>query len=118
MKPWSRNALPSVSATLGSKPDMTSGVAIGRRSVAISPPASPSTPLMPARRDSSGRSANGRFQFNALRNAAVRPSRVSGNSTCTLAADGLGVSFIIVASVISAMGVMPAIGSFEKLPSA
>ena len=72
---------------------------------------------MPESSVSFGRSANGRFQFSALRNAADRPSRVSGNSTLTRAPGGR-TSPCAVESVISAIGVMPAIGSFEKLPSA
>ncbi len=104
-----------MSARSGSKPDMTSGVAIGRSSVPSAPPAAatrPSPPI-PKYRASSGRSANGRFQLSALRNAAVRFSRVSGNSTLTRAPAGRA-SVNDVASVISAIGVMPAMGSFEN----
>src|SRR5437868_13180572 len=59
----------------------------------------------PTRR-SSDLSAKGRFQFSALRNAAVRFSRVNGKSTCTRAAAGRSVLPKEVESVISAIGVM------------
>ena len=98
---------------------MTSGVAIGRSSVPSWSPPSPATARdAPTSCASFGRSANGRFQLSALRNAAVRFSRVSGNSTWTRAPPAGRVSVNDAESVISAIGVMPAIGSFEKLPSA
>ena len=106
-----------MSARSGSKPDITSGVAIGRSSVPNWLPPRPATAVMPVNSVSFGRSANGRFQASALRNAAERPSRVSGNSTFTRAPGGR-TSLKVVESVISAIGVMPAIGSFEKLPRA
>jgi len=96
---------------------MVSGVAIGRSSVATSRLPMPATDGGPTTSASPGRSANGRFQLSALRNDATSPSRVSGNSTLTRAPGGR-VPVNEVASVISSMGVMPAIGSFEKLPSA
>ena len=96
---------------------MTSGVAIGRSSVPSWLPPSPATALTPASSASFGRSANGRFHASALRKAADRLSRVTGNSTFTRAPAGR-TSEKVVESVISAIGVIPAIGSFEKLPSA
>ena len=102
----------------GSKPDITSGVAIGRSSVPTCMSGRPAMPLTPTSCASFGRSANGRFQLSARRNASVRFSGVSGKSSCTRALRGrTWAALITVASVISAIGVMPAIGSFEKLPS-
>ena len=113
-KPALRKVEASTSPILASKPDMTSGVAIGLSMVPISPP-KPLTLDTPTSCASLGRSANGRFQFSALRNDASRPSEVMGRPTSTRAPGGRG-AFEVVASVISAIGVMPAIGSFEKLP--
>ena len=55
------------------------------------PPPRPATALTPVQLRVVGPSANGRFQLSALRNAAVRFSRVSGNSTWTRAPGGRGV---------------------------
>ena len=85
--------------------------------VKVEYPFTPITLLIPLSCTSPARSANGRFQLSALRNAAVSPSLVSGYSTLTFAPGGR-TSEKVVESVISAIGVMPAIGSLEKLPSA
>ena len=76
----------------------------------------PAMDVAPTSCASDARSANGRFQFKAWRNAATRLSRVSGNSSCTRAAAGRGV-VSRASSVISSIGVMPAIGSLGKLPN-
>ena len=47
--------------------------------------------------------------------AAASPSRVTGRSI-RACADSVRRAGIAVASIISAIGVMPAMGSFEKLP--
>jgi hypothetical protein len=49
------------------------------------------------------------------RNAAASPSRVIGRSSRARIVAGRRDE--AVASIISAIGVMPAIGSFEKLPT-
>ena len=117
--PCSRNAPPKMSATSGSKPDITSGVAIGRSSV---PSCAAAEAGDRARRRtaaaSSGRSANGRFQVSALRNAAVEVLARQRELDVDASRPAAATSLNAVASVISAIGVMPAIGSFEKLPSA
>ena len=100
---------------VATRPDMTSGVAMGRSMVPISLP-SPEMFETPRSCVSDARSAKGRFQFSALRNDATRLSGVIGNSTWTRAPGGRGV-FDAVASVISAIGVMPAMGCLGKLPS-
>ena len=56
----------------GSKPDITSGVAIGRSIVRDLAAAEAGDAAAPTNCASSGRSANGRFQFSALRNAATQ----------------------------------------------
>ena len=90
---------------------------MGRSRVPSRSSRTPVIPLTPTNCASFGRSAKGRFQLSARRKAVVRFSRVSGKSSCMRAARGR-VSLSPVASVISSIGVMPAIGSFENAPSA
>ncbi len=61
-------------------------------------------------------SANGRTHANACRSDARKPSGVSGIGRSTRAAWRRGPG-IVAASIISAIGVMPAIGSLENWPS-
>ena len=66
----------------GSKPDMTSGVAIGRSIVPRSSrPPTPATAVAPTSRASQARSANGRFQFSARGTPPPGFRGVSGNSS-------------------------------------
>ena len=101
----------------GSKPDITSGVAIGRSSVPSSSAAEPGDAARRRRAAASpGRSANGRFQLSALRNAAVQVLARQRKLDAGRARPRGRAPANGAASVISAIGVMPAIGSFEKLP--
>ncbi len=84
MNPCSRNAPPSRSTTSGSKPDIDKRRRDGPQQRAELIARHPELRQTPENCVSLGRSANGRFQFNAFRNAAVSPSRVSGKSSCTL----------------------------------
>ena len=95
-----------------SKPPSVSGVAIGRSSVPMPALTLPS----PKTWTSAGLSANGRTHENAWRSDAAQPSGVSGIGSSTRAAWRRGAGSV-AASIISSIGVMPAIGSFENWPS-
>jgi hypothetical protein len=110
--PTSLNAPAMVSATDAWKPDMTSGVAIGDIIVPTTPAVGRPAPG-PRSCTSSGRSANGCAQAKAALRAARRPSRVTG--TCSFACLTAGRwAGSAATSRISAMGVMPAMGSLEN----
>ena len=96
--------------TDASNPPSVSGVAIGRSIVLMPALTSPSTCT------SAGLSANGRAHANACRSDACRLSGVSGfgrstRATCRRTAGS------VASAVISAIGVIPAIGSLENCPS-
>ena len=96
----------------GSKPLMTSGVEIGR---SIAPSCAPAAAGMPNDLDVGRTIARTAPAARTSRvSAAVSPSRVIGSS---MRACGAGARRVIaVASFISAIGVMPAIASFENAP--
>jgi hypothetical protein len=108
--PVSRKNALSADSPARSTPPIASGVAIGRRPVdqAVSPvPVRSCTP--------SGCKANA-DSWNARRSADAMPSCESGRSNCMRAAEARDV-LGAAKSVISSMGVIPAIGSFENDPS-
>ena len=111
-KPWSRKAEATGSITPASNPPKVSGVAIGRSKV----PMPAFNAASPKTWTSAGLSANGRIQLNAWRSDALRLSGVSGTWSSTRAACRRG-PVKVAASVISSIGVMPAIGSLENWPS-
>ena len=87
-------------------------MAIGR-SIVATWPLTPSPKIC----TSPGRSANGRAHDIEARMAAATLSRVTGISRrARVPIGGRGVSSV-AASIISAIGVMPAIGSLENAPS-
>ncbi len=100
------------SMTLVSNPPNDSGVAIGRSSVPMPALTDPS----PKTWTSDGLSANGRIHAKACRSEARSPSCVIGIGRSTRAACRRGPGSV-ASSVISPIGVMPAIGSFENWPS-
>ena len=111
VKPDSLNGPERRSATSGSKPPRSNGVEIGRSMAPIWEPAAAG---MPMTWTSAGRLANGASRLCTAVSTAERPSRVIGSSMRPCAsAVRLGTA---VASFISAIGVMPAIGSLENAP--
>jgi hypothetical protein len=113
VKPASRNIDETRFDVGASIPLITSGVAIGRSSAPICDPAAAGTPMLWT---SAGRSANAATRAYAARIAAASVSGVTGRSirACADAARRAPVS--AVASIISPIGVMPAIGSLGNAP--
>ena len=91
---------------------MTNGVAIGRSSRPICAPVAIGSPMACT---SEGRSANGRARQNASRRSVAKPTRVTGSFSRAAWLTGRRAG-VETASIISSMGVMPAIVSFENEP--
>ena len=107
-----------MSASSGSKPDITSGVAIGRSSVPSWPPPRPATALTPTSCASSGPLGERPVPVERLAERGGQALARERELDAARARRAAAASLNVVASVISAIGVMPAIGSLEKLPSA
>ncbi len=104
------------SATSPRKPPMTSGVAIGLSTAPSSAPLNDPV-LAPANRTSAGDWANGFVRANTCCSVAASDAELSGRLSSARARVPTGRRLVLrVASTISSMGVMPAIGSRENEP--
>ena len=89
---------------------------MGRSTAPISAP--PTGPvLMPAKRASAGDSAKGRVRANTFCSVRANDAELSGRLSRRGRGSRRATARARVASAISSMGVMPAMGSREKLPS-
>ena len=97
--------------------DITSGVAIGRSSVPISLPPTPATPVDADELRVVGPIGERPIPVERLAERGGEALARERELDAARARPAAAASLNAVASVISAIGVMPAIGSFEKLPS-
>ena len=112
--PAAVNAADIGAITERSKPDATIGTAIGR-SIALIRPMSPDTPDNTSACDGSSTNARARPRSRDQMSSSSRGE--AGHDSDTGRVPGVGAC-IAVASTISAIGVMPQIGSVENCPSA
>ena len=112
-KPAALNADDMGSSTEASNPEAIIGTAIGR-SMAPKRPRSEATPEITSACE--GSSTNPRTRLRSRDQMSIN-SRGVGFRDIATGRVTRAVSFMIVASIISAIGVMPAIGSVENWPS-
>ncbi len=118
MKPACPKAPETTSRSGPENPPSASGVAMGRIRTPSCAPRGSSAGPRPSSRTSAGLLANGwRNLENACRSAAATFSVVRGRSSPAAFPPGARRGAGAAASIISSIGVMPAIGSFGNCPS-